>query len=140
MNKVMILGRLTRENELNYLGQNQTPCVKNSVAVDRGKDKDGNNKGADFIPIVVFGRQAEMLERYSDKGLRVAIEGHIQTGSYTTKTNEKRYTTDVIVDRVQIIDWKENDSRSKNRGSRSENSENDIPEGFMAITDNDMPF
>lgn len=136
MNRVMIIGRLTYEIELKYIGQSQMACIRNKVAVNRGKGKDGNDKGADFIPVVFFGRQAENLERFSGKGLRVAVEGHIHTDEYTTQSGEKRYTTEVAADRVEFIDWKENSGRSENRGSGGD----DLPTGFQAVNDDDIPF
>ena len=136
MNRVTLIGRLTFEVELKYIGQSQMACVRNKIAVNRGKDKDGNDKGADFIPVVFFGRQAENLERFSGKGLRVAVDGHIKTGEYTTQSGEKRYTTDVIADRVEFIDWKENGGSGENRGSGS----NDLPAGFQAVSGDDIPF
>lgn len=136
MNRVTLIGRLTREIELKYIGQSQTACIRNSVAIDRGKDKDGNDKGTDFIPVTFFGRQAENLERFSGKGLRVAVDGHIQTGKYTTQSGENRHTTDVVADRVEFIDWKENGSRSENRGSGSD----ELPAGFQAVNGDDIPF
>lgn len=136
MNRAMFIGRLTYEIELKYIGQSQMACIRNKVAVNRGKDKDGNDKGADFIPVVFFGRQAENLERFSGKGLRVAVEGHIHTDGYTTQSGEKRYTTEVAADRVEFIDWKENSGRNENRGSGSD----DLPTGFQAVNDDDIPF
>lgn len=136
MNRVMLIGRLTYEIELKYIGQSQMACVRNKIAVNRGKDKDGNDKGADFIPVAFFDRQAENLERFSGKGLRVAVEGHIHTDEYTAQSGEKRYITEVRVDRVEFIDWKETSGRSENRGSGS----NDMPTGFQAVSGDDLPF
>ena len=123
MNRVMIMGRLTYEVDLKYIGQSQMACIRNKVAVNRGKDKDGNDKGADFIPVVFF-------------GLRVAVEGHIHTDEYTTQSGEKRYTTEVAADRVEFIDWKENGGRNENRRPGSD----DLPTGFQAVNDDDIPF
>lgn len=136
MNRVCLIGRIARDIELTYIGQSQTACVKNSIAINRGKDRDGNDKGADFIPVTVFGRQAENMDRYLRKGSRVAIEGHIQTGSYTTQNGDKRYTTDVIADRVEFIESLQSNSGNENRASNS----SDIPEGFQAVSDSDIPF
>ncbi len=136
MNRVTLIGRLTFEVELKYIGQSQMACIQNKIAIGRGKDKDGNDKGTDFIPVTFFGRQAENLERFSGKGLRIAVDGHIKTGEYTTQSGEKRYTTDVIADRVEFIDWKENGGSGENRGSGSE----DLPAGFQAVSADDIPF
>ena len=129
MNQVIISGRLTKDIELKYT-TSQMAVARFSLALDRGKDKDGNDKGADFPNCVAFGRTAENLEKFSGKGLRISIIGHLQTGSYD-KDGQKVYTTDVIADRVEIIDWK----------GRTESAphQDDIPQGFAAI-DEDIPF
>lgn len=128
MNNVNIIGRLTKD--VNVRATNGGTSVASfTVAIDRGKDKDGNDKGADFIPCIAFGRTADNLERYSGKGLRVAVTGHIQTGSYE-KDGGKVYTTDVIADRVEFIDWK---------NSGGQQVQQDVPEGFRAM-DEDIPF
>ena len=137
MNRVNLIGRLTRDIELRYIGESGTACVKTSIAINRGKVKNGNDRGADFIPVTVFGRQAENMDRYTNKGNRIAIEGHIQTGSYTTQSGETRYTTDVIADRVEFIDFKETGGRSENGAS---DGGNDLPAGFQAVNDDDVPF
>lgn len=125
MNNVNIIGRLTKD--VNVRATNSGTSVASfTVAVDRGKDKDGNDRGADFISCIAFGRTADNLERFSGKGLRVAVTGHIQTGSYE-KDGGKVYTTDVIADRLEFIDWKHS------------NGQQEAPSGFMAM-DEDVPF
>jgi single-strand DNA-binding protein len=131
MNKVIISGRLTKDIELRYT-QTQMPVTSFSLALDRGKDKDGNNKGADYPNCIAFGKTAETLQKWtSGKGARIMIEGRIQTGNYE-KDGKKVYTTDVVVDRVEIIDFK-----AKNGGSVQQQFS--APEGFEAI-DSDIPF
>ncbi len=128
MNKVQLIGRLTKD--VNVRAANSGISVANfTLAVDRGKDKDGNDRGADFISCIAFNRTADNLERFSGKGLRIAVEGHIQTGSYE-KDGGKVYTTDVIADRVEFIDWKD---------SGGQQVQQDVPEGFMAMED-ELPF
>lgn len=134
MNQVILTGRITKDIELKY-SQSQTAVARFFIALDRGKDKDGKDKGADFPSCIAFGRTAENLERFSGKGLRVAIIGHISTGSYDDKDGKKVYTTDVIADRVEIIDWKEKGGQNVNHAAA-----NGVPEGFMAMPDEDMPF
>lgn len=129
MNQVIISGRLTKDIELKYT-TSQMAVARFSLALDRGKDKDGNDKGADFPNCVAFGRTAENLEKFSGKGLRISIIGHLQTGSYD-KDGQKVYTTDVIADRVEIIDWKGR--------TESASQQNDIPQGFAAIEE-EIPF
>ena len=104
------------------------------MAVDRGK-KDGEDMGADFIPVKVFGKQAENCERYLAKGCRVAVQGRIQTGSYEDKNGQKVFTTDVIAQRVEFIDFKEKTPQNSN-----ESAYGGAPQGFAYIEDEDMPF
>lgn len=130
MNKILLLGRLTKEPTVNYTPQ-QMAVSRFNIALDRGKDKNGQSRGTDFPNCVAFGRTAENLERFSGKGLRVQIEGHLQTGSYE-KDGQKVYTTDVIVDRLEFIDW-------KNNGQTEPEAPNEYPQGFAAI-DEEVPF
>lgn len=129
MNKVTLIGRLTKDADVRYNGETQMAVARFSLAIDRFV-KDGEKK-TDFPSCVAFGRTAENLERFSGKGLRVAVEGRIQTGSYTDKDGKTVYTTDVIADRVEFIDWKQKDGQNENMG---------VPEGFQALTDDDIPF
>lgn len=125
MNSVHIIGRLTKDPQISYISDTQTAVARFSVAISRGKDKDGNDKGADFPNVVVFGKQAENCERYLSKGKLVGIEGRIQTGSYE-KDGRKVYTTDVIANRVEFLEW---DNKEKS----------EIPSGFRAVED-ECPF
>lgn len=97
MNKSILIGRVATDLQLN---QGQNPYVKFTLAVDRMKKGE-----ADFIRCTAFGKTAETLCRYSGKGKRLGVEGHIQTGSYSKQDGSKVYTTDVIVDRTDIIDF-----------------------------------
>lgn len=97
MNDVKLIGRLTKKPELEYTAGN-TPVTKFTIAVDRRKKEDG----ADFIRITVFGKQAENICRYLDKGRQVAVDGSIKTGSYQ-KEGKTFYTTDIIADRVEFL-------------------------------------
>ena len=100
-----------------------------NIAIDRPPKRDGT-KEADFPKITVFGKQAESCEKYLRKGLKVAIQGRIQTGSYTNKNGDKVYTTEVVADRVEFLEWGE---KKEKRG--------DIPKGFEAIdSDDSLPF
>ena len=97
MNKVVLVGRLTRDPEVRYSqGDSATAVARYTVAVDR-RFKRENEPTADFIPCVVFGRSAEFAEKYFRQGMRVSISGRIQTGSYTNRDGVKVYTTEVIV-------------------------------------------
>lgn len=137
MNNVAIIGRITRDPEVRYTAD-QMAVATFTVAIDRGKDKNGNDRGADFPRVTVFGRQAENCERFLVKGLRVAIQGHIRTGSYKDRDGRTVYTTDVIADRVEFIEFKDkNGSRSTEEHT---GQYDDVPEGFMAVDGDDIPF
>lgn len=99
MNVVVLIGRLTKNVETRSAGE--TPVANFTLAVDRSR-----SEGADFIKIVVFGKQAENCDRYLSKGSQVAVNGRIQTGSYTNKDGVTVYTTEVIADRVKFLDSK----------------------------------
>lgn len=111
MNSVALMGRLTKDPEFSQ-EPGRTPVCHFSLAVDRPK-RDGNDAGADFIRITVFGKTAESSYRYLGKGLRTLVTGRIQTGNYKNKNGETVYTTDIIADRVEFIDFK-NGSNSGN--------------------------
>ena len=101
MNRVILMGRLTRDPEVRYTtGDNQMAIARYTLAVDRRFSRGGNNDGnnADFIPCVVFGKSAEFTERYLKKGTKIAVTGRIQTGSYTNRDGVKVYTTEVVVE------------------------------------------
>ena len=102
MNSVVLIGRLTRDPELSYTPNTQTAVAHFSIAVDRPR-RNGEDAGADFIRITVFGKQAETCDRYLNKGRQVAVLGRIQTGSYKNREGVTVYTTDVIADRVEFL-------------------------------------
>ena len=104
MNKVVLVGRLTRDPEVRYSqGDNATAVARYTLAVDRRFRRDGEPT-ADFIPCVIFGRSAEFAEKYFHQGMRVSISGRIQTGSYTNKDGVKVYTTEVIVEEQEFAE------------------------------------
>ena len=106
MNKVVLVGRLTRDPEVRYSqGDNATAVARYTLAVDRRFRRDGEPT-ADFIPCVIFGRSAEFAEKYFHQGMRVSISGRIQTGSYTNKDGQKVYTTDVVVEEQDFAESK----------------------------------
>ena len=99
MNKVILMGRLTRDPDVRYsAGENSTAVARYTLAVDRRFRRDGDSATADFIGCVAFGRQAEFAEKYLRQGTKIAITGRIQTGSYTNREGQKVYTTDVVVE------------------------------------------
>lgn len=152
MNRVMLIGRLTRDPELRYSGE--IPVARFSIAINRGKDRKGQDKGADFPSIVCFGKTAELVDKYLAKGRQVAIEGAIRTGSYTKQDGTKVYTTDVAADRVEFLGSRDG-AQTSGQPSRRELDNNPLmsgqtimpaadqsgaPTGFEAIEDDDIPF
>ncbi len=103
MNSVSLIGRLTRDPEVRYTNEGLA-IAQMLVAIDRGKDKNGNDKGADFPRVQAFGRTAENCGKYLKKGMQIGVTGKIQTGSYTNKNGDKVYTTDIVADRVEFLE------------------------------------
>ncbi len=107
MNKVILMGRLTREPEVRYSqGEQSTAVARFTIAVDRRFKRDGDQQTADFISCVAFGRTGEFLERYCHQGTKLVVEGRIQTGSYTNKDGVRVYTTDVVVENAEFAESK----------------------------------
>ena len=147
MNKVILVGRLTRDPDVRYSGNTDTAMAiaRYSLAVDR-RTKSGNSDQptADFINIVAFGKDGEFAEKYLRKGMRILVEGRIQTGSYTNKDGQKVYTTDVVVERHEFVESK---SSSQNGGQQIQptapSNAGDPGDGFMNIPDGideELPF
>ena len=106
MNKVILMGRLTRDPEVRYsTGENALAIARYTLAVDRRFHKDGE-ANADFISCVSFGRNAEVAEKYFRQGLKIAVTGRIQTGSYTNRDGQKVYTTEVVVEDQEFAESK----------------------------------
>ena len=122
MNKVFLVGRLTRDPELRYTGSNLA-TMRCAIAVDRQFVREGEERGADFINIVAFGSRAETMSKYLTKGSQIAVDGRIQTGSYDGQDGKKVYTTDVIVENFQFLDTK----GSRNVDNVDMPMDNDIP-------------
>ena len=135
MNSVNLIGRLTKPPEVRYISETGMAVATFTVAINRGKDKNGQDRGADFPRITVFGRQAENCERYLDKGRLVGIQGRIQTGSYKDRDGKTVYTTDVIAERVEFLDFGD-----KGAQNGAQNVTEGVPEGFRAVLDDDIPF
>lgn len=109
MNKVILMGRLTRNPEVRYsAGDSSMAIARYTLAVDRRFNRRGEDNGAsaDFIPCVAFGRSAEFAEKYFHQGLKVLVTGRIQTGSYVNKDGQKVYTTDVVVEDQEFAESK----------------------------------
>ena len=132
MNQVSIIGRLTKDPEVRY--KDNVAYGRFSVAIDRGKDKNGNDRGADYPNVVCFGKTAEHVEKYCYKGMLVGVTGRLQTGSYE-KDGHKVYTTDVMADRVEFLSRREQNTAE---GQQTE-IQPTMPEGFAQLAD-DFPF
>jgi len=115
MNKVVLIGRLTRDPELRYTGSN-TPVATFSLAVNRNFQNQNGEREADFINIVVWRKQAENVKNFLTQGSQVAVEGRIQTRSYDDQNGQKRYVTEVVADNVEFLGSKSS-SNSNNSGS-----------------------
>ena len=105
MNRVCLVGRLTAKPELKYTNSN-IPVTRFSIAVNRNFKNEQGQRDADFINILAWRKQAELICNYFDKGNQIGLEGRIQTGSYDDKDGNKRYTTEVVVDAIHFIDSK----------------------------------
>jgi len=146
MNKVILMGRLTRDPEVRY-SQGETPLAiaRYSLAVDRRGRNNQDGQTADFINCVAFGRQGEFAEKYLRKGTKIAITGRIQTGSYTNKDGVKVYTTDVVVEEQEFAESKSSQANGGDNGGfvpMQSAAPVAAGEGFMNIPDGieELPF
>ena len=152
MNKVILMGRLTRDPEVRYSqGENSTAVARYTLAVDRRFSRNNDEQTADFIGCVAFGKAGEFAEKYFRKGTKIAITGRIQTGSYTNRDGVKVYTTDVVVEEQEF-----SESKAASQGYAAANTvpqpmqPADMPtpsaasaDGFMNIPDgidDELPF
>lgn len=144
MNSVTLIGRAVRDPELKFVPGSGMAVAKVTMAVDKGLSRDKKqeleNQGkptADFIRVIVWGKQAENLSQYISKGSLFAVNGSIQTGSYKTTSGETRYTTEVLANRVEFLEWGEKQNQSKDDFSFGTGSFED----FQTIEDDDdVPF
>ncbi len=135
-NVVVLIGRLTKDPSLRYIPGSGAAVSTFTLAVDKGLSKDKkqemeakNQPTADFIRIVVWGKSAENCANYLAKGRLVGVQGRINTGSYEDKDGKRVYTTDVVANQVEFLEW----------GDKGQASD-DIPEGFHPIDNMDIPF
>lgn len=140
MNKVILMGRLTRDAEIrSSQGGNPTTIARYTLAVDRRFKRDGDQT-ADFINCIAFGKNAEFAEKYFHKGIKVVVTGRIQTGSYTNKDGQKVYTTDVVVEDQEFAESKATSQQNQKPNNSAPVTDGD---GFMNIPDgidDEMPF
>lgn len=147
MNKVILMGRLTRDPDVRYSqGENALAVARFSLAVDRRFKRPGE-PDADFINCVAFGKTAEFTEKYIKQGTKVAAVGRIQTGSYTNKEGQKVYTTDVVVEELEFAESKGNQSNAGTNTDPQSTSRQAptqaVGDGFMDIPDGideELPF
>ena len=144
MNKVVLVGRLTRDPEMrNSNGESSTAIARYTLAVDRRYKRDGE-AGVDFISCVAFGRSAEFAEKYFHQGLKVVVTGRIQTGSYTNRDGNKVYTTDVVVEDQEFAESKAASQANGNNYTPARPEPSAASgDGFMNIPDGideELPF
>lgn len=131
MNRVILMGRLTRDPEVRYsTGENSMAVARYTLAIDRAIKKQGE-QSADFINCVAFSKAAEFAEKYFRQGMRVLVSGRLQTGNYTNREGQKVYTTDVILDSQEFADSKGESARG---GSKKQEANVDA-DGFLNIPD-----
>lgn len=130
MNKVVLIGRLTKDPELKFTPGTGTAVATFSIAVDRRFKKEGGEKESDFIPIVVWGKQTENVATYTVKGRLIGISGRIQTRNYDAKDGTKRYVTEVVAEEVQFIEW----------ARKAQQPPVDTLEDLTPVDDGDIPF
>lgn len=139
-NKVVLIGRLTKDPELRYTSTNNLPVCSFTLAVNRPYAVQGNDRNADFINCTAWRRQAENIHKYVSKGSMVAVEGKLQTRDYMDeKINARRYITEVICDSVVFLDSKS--SSDYNAPNVNDNKEEDeLPKGNFDHVEDDLPF
>lgn len=138
MNRCVLIGRLTKDPDIRWTqGQEQMCIARYTLAIDRPV----KDKVTDFISCITFGKNAEFADKYLHKGMKIAVEGRIQTGSYTNKDGQKVYTTDVVVERHEFC---ESANTAQNGQSAQPEAQPDRNEGFMHIPesadDSGLPF
>ena len=137
MNKVILIGRVVRDAEIRYSqGASSTCIARYTLAVDR-KFKQEGQPNADFINCIAFGKLGEFAEKYLHKGVKIAVTGRIQTGSYTNKDNQKVYTTDVVVEEQEFCESKSQSNSQPQPAPINYDGFMNIPDG---IEDEGLPF
>ena len=147
MNRVILLGRLTKDPELRKTASGLSYC-RFTVACDKRKTKDDKEPGANFITCAAWRQNAEFISDYGQKGSQVAVEGSIKTGSYTDRDGRKVYTTEVLVDRIQLAESKKQRSDYPSNGtsytmaeaSAHANEGFDVGDADAEVTGDDLPF
>lgn len=143
MNNVVLTGRITKDLELKYTQNGKAYC-RFTLAVDRGLSKEKKQEAeangqptVDFINCIAWGTTAETLNRYTSKGKKILVNGSIETGSYTVQDGSKRYTTDVLVNRIEILEFADNNNVN-NQDTRPFGQFDEMP--YQEATNEDIPF
>lgn len=140
MNKVVLMGRLTRDPEVRYASGQDNLCIaRYTLAVDR-KFRQNNESAADFIPCVAFGKSGEFAEKYFRQGMRVTVSGRIQTGNYTNAEGRKVYTTEVIIEEQEFAESKSSSAPAPQEQTPPPQTSSD---GFMDVPEclkEELPF
>ena len=141
MNKVVLVGRLTKDPEIKFAQGTGTAVCTFTVAINRRFKKEGYPE-ADFVPIVVFGKQGEATANYMTKGKLLSVSGSIQTRNYEAKDGTRRYVTEVIADEVDFLEWggKKEDGATENQKSDSKKNDFAKDNDITPIDDGDIPF
>lgn len=143
MNKVILMGRLTRDPDIRYSQTAEPVAVaRYTLAIDRKIKKEGEQT-ADFINCVAFGRNGEFAEKYLKQGMKIAITGRIQTGSYTNREGRKVYTTDIVVEEQEFAESKAAENRGNTQNNIPQGGYQEDADGFMHIPegiDEELPF
>lgn len=137
MNRVILMGRITRDPSITYTQGAEPTCIaRYTLAVDRRGKKQEGQPDADFISCVAFKNNAEFAEKYLKQGTKIAVEGRIQTGSYTNKDGQKVYTTDVIIDSQEFAESKKETQETAPSAPKSDDGWMNVPDGLEA----ELPF
>lgn len=130
MNSVHLVGRLTKDPEILFSAKTRKPYCRFAIAIDRGRSKNGEDLGADFPRVVAFGKTAENMQKYLEKGNMVCVDGVFRTEKYE-QDGSKKYSYSIVANRVQFLQWKK---------SVEEAPKAEAPAGFQEVTDDDIPF
>ncbi len=140
MNKVILMGRLTKDPELRYTSVNNTPVCSFTLAIDRRFSRQGEDKQSDFIPVVVWSKLAEFCGKYFQKGRQVAVVGRIQTRTWDDNEGRKHYVTEVIAEEAYFADAKKDGAAGRAQGD-APGEQPPAANGFYEVNDNDdLPF
>ena len=137
MNKAILMGRLTKDPELRYTSTNNLPVCNFTLAIDRRFSKQGEERQADFLPIVTFDKLAEFCNKYFQKGRQVAVIGRIQTRTWDDAEGKRHYVTEIIANEAYFADSKPSQNSSD---KQEEKPKDDKSDGFFPVEEDDLPF